>query len=313
MSSEMTENKKRSPLRLILKLVVYLAGGVVFAVLFYLLFALLWSNRTEKALKDENAYLQEHYDNLLERTNLVDYVLDGLEARDSKIYNNIFNADPPTAEALFDLDSTYMIEKYYSESESSLIEDSKNSLQDLETASAQIDRQIRAIEDRMKAEDFNQNNFPSIVPLRNFTIAATGATVGKKINPFYKSLGQHNGIDLMAPYGTEVIATADGKVVEVLRQGKGLGNLVIIDHGDGLKSVYAHLSDIYVAINQRVTRGKVIGKVGNSGTAFTASLHYEIRKEGRAMDPVNYFFASLSPSTYSEMLLVANTAGQSLD
>ena len=110
-----------------------------------------------------------------------------------------------------------------------------------------------------------------------------------------------------------VVAPADGKVVDVLRQSKGLGNLVVIDHGDGLRTVYAHLSDIYVAINQKVSRGKVIGKVGSSGASFTASLHYEVRKEGRAMDPVNYFFASLSPSAYGEMLLVANTTGQSLD
>ena len=89
--------------------------------------------------------------------------------------------------------------------------------------------------------------------------------------------------------------------------------MVIIDHGNGLRTVYAHLSEIYVAINQKVARGKVIGRVGNSGAAMTTALHYEVRKNGRAVDPVNYFFGSLSPALYSEMLLVANTTGQSLD
>ena len=117
----------------------------------------------------------------------------------------------------------------------------------------------------------------------------------------------------MAPYGTDVTATAGGVVVEVLKQNKGLGNMVIIDHGDGFQTTYAHLSDIYVAINQKVKRGKVIGRVGNSGTSFSTSLHYEVRKSGRAVDPVNYFFANLSPSAYSDMLLLANTTGQSLD
>ena len=291
----------------------FLLGGLVAAAILYALFALVFSNRKERALLDENEYLQEHYANLLERSDLVDDVIDGLEARDGKIYRDIFNAEPLTSEALFAADTVDMLEKYYSAGEASLIEDSKNELARLEGSAAQVERLIRAISDQMAGENFHQNNFPSIIPLRNFTIAQTGATVGKKINPFYKSMGQHTGIDLMAPYGTEVIATADGKVVDVLRQNKGLGNLVVIDHGDGLRSVYAHLSDIYVAINQKVTRGKVIGKVGSSGASFTASLHYEVRKGGRAMDPVNYFFASLSPATYGEMLLVANTTGQSLD
>ena len=291
----------------------FLLGGIAAAAVLYALLALVFSSPREKALLEENDYLQEHYSSLLERSDLVDDVIDGLEARDGKIYRDIFDAAPPTADALFAADSVDMLEKYYSDSEAALIGDASSELDRLAVSASQVDRLIREINDRMEDENFKQNNFPSIVPLRNFTIAQTGATVGKKINPFYKSMGQHNGIDLMAPYGTEVIATADGKVVDVLRQGKGLGNLVVIDHGDGLRSVYAHLSDIYVAINQKVTRGKVIGKVGSSGASFTASLHYEVRKGGRAMDPVNYFFASLSPSTYGEMLLVANTTGQSLD
>ncbi len=291
----------------------FLLGGVAAAALLYALFALVFSNRAERALEQENEYLQEHYANLLERSDLADDVIEGLEMRDSKIYNDIFQADPPSADALFAADSVDMPERFYAESEADLIEDSSSELARLEGSAAQVERLIRAISDQMAGENFHQNNFPSIIPLRNFTLAQTGATVGKKINPFYKSIGQHTGIDLMAPHGTEVIATADGKVVDVLRQNKGLGNLVVIDHGDGLRTVYAHLSDIYVAINQKVTRGKVIGKVGSSGASFTASLHYEVRKGGRAMDPVNYFFASLSPATYSEMLLVANTTGQSLD
>ena len=307
------DEHKPSPGKVLVSVLRYLAGGVAAAVVFYTLFALVYSNRREKALQEENAYLREHYATLLERSDMVDDVIEGLQARDGKIYKGIFDANPPDFDALFTDDSPEMLEKYYSAGEASLIEESKQRLERLDVSAAQVDRLISAIGDRMADEKFSQKNFPSVIPLRNFTLAATGATVGKKMNPFYKSMGQHNGIDLMAPYGTEVIATADGQVVEVLRQGKGLGNLVVIDHGAGLRTVYAHLSDIYVAINQKVSRGRVIGKVGSSGASFTASLHYEVRKEGRAMDPVNYFFASLSPSTYGEMLLVANTTGQSLD
>ncbi|MBR5033938.1 MAG: M23 family metallopeptidase [Bacteroidales bacterium] len=293
--------------------VSYLSWTLLVAVVIYGLFSLIYTSDKERALAEENAYLKEHYDNLLERSNLVDDVLDGLEARDSKIYNSIFDIDPPSADALYGTDPEDQLERFYADSEQQLIDDSQAVVGELCLTAAQVDRQIRAITEQMEGENFSKNNFPSVIPLRTFTIAQTGATVGRKINPFFKSMSMHGGIDLMAPYGTEVLSTADGKVVEVLRQGRGLGNMVIIDHGNGLKTVYAHLSDIYVAINQKVTRGKVIGKVGNSGASFASALHYEVRKQGRAVDPVNYFFGSLSPALSSEMLLIANTTGQSLD
>ena len=291
----------------------YLAGGLAVALVVYALSALVISDGRERALKAENDYLKEHYDNLISRSRLVDDVLASLQSRDKAIYNNIFDAYPPSVEAILGDNSEETLEEYYASSEEQLVSDANNRLQALAASAANVDRAIRAIDGRLQDEDFKKNNFPSVIPLRNFTIAQTGATVGRKINPFYKSMADHNGIDLMAPYGTEVLAAAEGKVVEVLHQGKGLGNMVIIDHGNGLRTVYAHLSDIYVAMNQRVSRGRVIGKVGSSGASFTASLHYEVRKDGRAVDPVNYFFASASPAAYSEMLLIANTTGQSLD
>ena len=291
----------------------FLGWSLLAAVAFYGLYSLLLTSPREKALQEENAYLKEHYASLLERSELVDDVLDGLEERDSKIYNNIFDINPPSAEALYGTDPEARLLRFYAEGEQQLIEESHDALDGLCHTAAQVDRQIRAITEQIEGDNFEKNNFPSLIPLRNFTIAQTGATVGRKINPFFKTLSMHGGIDLMAPYGTEVLATGGGKVVEVLRQGRGMGNLVIIDHGDGLRTVYAHLSDIYVAINQKVQRGKVIGKVGNSGASFASALHYEVRKNGRAVDPVNYFFGSLSPAVYSEMLLIANTTGQSLD
>ena len=291
----------------------HLLGGLVAAAVIYALYSLAFSSREEKALLAENEYLQEHYDNLLERSLRVDDVLDGLEARDKMIYNNIFNMDPPTAEGLIETGSEEDLERYFSAGEEQLIVSSRDALADLENVSRQVDRQIRAINDQLAAPGFDPKKFPSVMPLKNFTLARTGATTGKKINPFFKTLVDHSGIDLTAPYGTEVIATASGVVVEVVKQERGLGNTVIIDHGNGLRTTYAHLSDTYVAISQRVPQGKVIGRVGNSGAAFTTSLHYEVRRSGRAVDPVNYFFGSLSPATYGDMLMIANTTGQSLD
>ena len=271
----------------------YLLLGLLIALGLYGIYELVYIGKQDRALQRENKYLQEHYDNLLARSYLVDDVLKGLQARDNQIYHNIFNVDPPSEEGLIGSGDESELEKYFAADEEQLVKSSHEALEDLARTAGQVDRQIKAINDCLSAR--------------------TGATTGKKINPFFKTFASHTGIDLMAPYGTDVTATAGGVVVEVLKQNKGLGNMVIIDHGDGFQTTYAHLSDIYVAINQKVKRGKVIGRVGNSGTSFSTSLHYEVRKSGRAVDPVNYFFANLSPSAYSDMLLLANTTGQSLD
>ena len=295
------------------RILTFVSSSVAAALLIYLILSLVVTTDGERSLERENKYLREHYESLLERTSLVDDVLDGLEARDDEIYHSIFDIYPPSADALLGEGPEDRLERFYSDSEQQLIEDSAGALDRMGTLAAQVDRQLKAIGAVIGEEGFQKNNFPSVIPLRNFTIAQTGATVGRKINPFFKSMSVHGGIDLMAPYGTEVTATAGGRVVEVLRQGSGMGNMVIIDHGNGLRTVYAHLSDIFVAINQNVVRGKVIGKVGNSGASFATALHYEVLKNGRPVAPVHYFFGSLSPALYSEMLVVANTAGQSLD
>ena len=305
--------KKKNILRIPARVALFLAMGTAVAALLYVALSFIVTTDSEKRLQNENEYLASHCESLEERTRLVDDVLDALEDRDSKIYRHIFDIDPPSADMMYDLDGEAHLDRFFSDSEDQLINDSYEVLGQLEVTAAQIDRQLRAINDQMAGEAFQKNNFPSVIPLRNFTIAGTGATVGRKINPFFKTISLHGGIDLMAPYGTDVMATADGKVVEVLRQGSGMGNMVIIDHGGGLKTVYAHLSDVKVAIGQKVVRGRVIGKVGNSGSSMNTALHYEVRKSGRAVDPVHYFFGSLSPALYSEMLLVANTTGQSLD
>lgn len=289
----------------------YLCTGLLAAALIYLLAGLVFQSKEERSLRAENRYLEGHYDNMLSKSRLVDDVIYSLEMRDGEIYNAIFHTDPPALET-GNADQA-QTENYFSMTEEDLILGSQSALEELAQPFAQIDREIRAIKDKFADEDFKKKYFPSIIPLRNFTIQQTGATTGLRISPFFKTLQSHNGIDLMAPYGTEVVAAASGRVVDVICQSKGLGNRVVIDHGNGICTVYAHLSEMNVKISQNVEQGKVIGKVGSSGTTFAAALHYEVLRNGRPMDPVNYFFADLSPALFHEMTRLAETTGQSLD
>ena len=132
----------------------------------------------------------------------------------------------------------------------------------------------------------------------------------------------HDGMDLVASVGTEVVATANGRVSLTRRSSRESGNSVEIDHGNGYKTVYSHLGDILVYSHlgdilvrngMVVERGETIARVGNSGMSFAPHLHYKVVLRGKEVDPLNYFFASLSMEQYKEMLLISSNTGQSLD
>ena len=149
--------------------------------------------------------------------------------------------------------------------------------------------------------------------LRDFSFAQTGASTGERINPFYKVKIMHNGLDLIAPAGDPVYAAADGVVSSVTRSRKGLGNVVSIDHGNGYVTRYAHLADMEVVKGRKVKKGTRIGYVGVSGNSFAPHLHYEVIRDTVVVDPVNHFFASVTPDEYVNMLIMSASTGQSMD
>ena len=154
---------------------------------------------------------------------------------------------------------------------------------------------------------------PSIVPIRDFSIRQSGASVGRKVNPFYKSIVEHTGMDLLAGTGTEVLAAADGVVEKAVRNGKKEGNSIVINHKNGYVTKYIHMGDILVRQGQKVSQGTVIGRVGVSGMSFAPHLHYEVWFNDEVMDPMNYFFATVTPQMFREMAIVVANTGQSLD
>ena len=160
---------------------------------------------------------------------------------------------------------------------------------------------------------------PSVVkppmksPIEGLKYAQVGSSVGQKLNPFYKVLAHHDGVDLIAGQGTPVLATADGVVTDVRKSGKGLGNVVEITHEGGYVTTFAHLEDIVVRKGEKVKAGKKLASVGMSGNSFAPHLHYEIRKDGKIEDPVNYMFGSFFPEEYMKVAYMAATTGQSMD
>ena len=153
---------------------------------------------------------------------------------------------------------------------------------------------------------------PSIMPVSNNDLKRTASGWGMRMHPIYKILRFHYGMDFTANTGTDVFATGIGVVKSATRE-TGYGNTVVIDHGYGYATYYAHLSRINVQIGQKVNRGDVIGYVGSTGTSTAPHLHYEVSKNGVKVNPQNYYFQDLTPAEYEKMIAISSNMGQSFD
>lgn len=159
-------------------------------------------------------------------------------------------------------------------------------------------------------------SIPSIKPVREDQLKRKLRNLsgyGMRLHPVHKVKKFHKGIDFTAPKGTDVIATGNGKVVRVENKRRGYGKNIIIDHGYGYRSLYAHLSKVDVKKGDVIKKGQVIGKVGNTGTSTASHLHYEVHINGKAVNPINYCMDGLSTEEYKELVDMASVANQSFD
>lgn len=298
---------KRSVRSVLVRVVKYFLASVSLAVLYYMIFSMFFSTDKERRLKAENRMYEKVYPEMEQKQKLLEDVVDGLEAKDNTIYRDLFQSDVIS----FDAGSRDFLSGSDSLEVLDIILHSESVYAPLRDKAEEIDGEFMSVF-RMLSSDSTALP-PLELPLRNFAYTSVGASVGSKINPFYKVKVRHDGLDMIAPSGTPVYASAEGIVASVQRSAKGLGNVVTLDHGNGYLTRYAHLSDIDVLKGRRVKKGALVGKVGMSGNSFAPHLHYEVWKDTVALDPVNYFFGSISPDDYSAMLLLSAGAGQSLD
>jgi murein DD-endopeptidase MepM/ murein hydrolase activator NlpD len=155
-------------------------------------------------------------------------------------------------------------------------------------------------------------SMPSIMPVSNKDLKQTASGWGMRIHPIYKIPRFHSGMDFTAATGTDVFATGIGVVKSAVRE-SGYGNTVVIDHGFGFETFYAHLNKINVKVGQKVNRGDVIGFVGSTGTSTAPHLHYEVSRNGQKVNPQNYYFQDLTPDEYEKMIAISSNMGQSFD
>ena len=139
---------------------------------------------------------------------------------------------------------------------------------------------------------------PTLPPVSKQHLKRISAHFGMRMHPIYKIRKMHEGVDFSAPPGTAVYSAADGYVKWVQTHNKGYGKHLLIDHGNGFQTHYAHMHTIIVQPGQRITRGQQIGTVGNSGDSTAPHLHYEVYRNGRRVNPVEYFVGELTAAEY---------------
>ncbi len=154
---------------------------------------------------------------------------------------------------------------------------------------------------------------PAIQPLSSKDLTRFGSSFGMRFHPILKVVRPHEGIDLTAPRGTPIYATADGVALQAGYRAGGFGKKILLDHGFGYQTLYGHCEEVLVKPGQQVKRGEVIGKVGSTGLSKSPHLHYEVHVNGRPTDPINYYANDLSPEEYDRMIDMLSRADPSFD
>lgn len=295
--------------RTLVTLFIYMLLTFTLAVLVYLAFSLVFRTDTERRLRREIRMYERLYKDLEEREELLGDAIAGLQHKDNDIYALVFHS--PGAPMLDPLDRADAVSAADTIPESRLSEYTRDKVNALMRQSKAVDAAFERIFQALT--DSALVLPPMSLPIADITYPQVGASAGRKMNPFYKAYVYHEGLDLIVSRGTPVLAAADGTVTSAVVSQKGQGRTVRIAHAGGYETVYAHLESINVYVGQTVQAGTKIGTVGMSGQAFAPHLHYEVRKDGVAKDPVGFFFASVSPAEYVNMLYMSISTLQSMD
>jgi murein DD-endopeptidase MepM/ murein hydrolase activator NlpD len=287
--------------------------AVVAAIMLFVL-SIFFDTPGERQQKRENKQLVAQYEFLNKKLELMEQTMEQIKERDDNIYRLIFGAEPISKaqrEAGFGGVNRYKELEGYNNSEL-VIETSKK----LDQLLKQLDVQWKSYEEVVelaKEKEVFLASIPAISPIADKDLTRFASGYGYRIHPIYRTRKMHTGIDLTAPTGTEVYATGDGKIIKTGYTPGGYGKRIIVDHGFGYKTLYAHLNDIYVKEGQKVKRGELIGAVGNTGRSTAPHLHYEVRKNNKTENPVNYYYNDLTPEQYDEVITVSSRMNMSFD
>ena len=293
---------------------LHLGVSVVLALIIIIVSYPLITRYTEKEKNQEIEKLQETYSKMNQQIQDISNELEVLKMRDDSIYSGIFGVSP--------VSKSLRIGGTGGTDEFDYLRGYDNS--DLMLQSAQL---VKSLENQLKIhkKGFDRidklahtrseklSHIPAVQPIHNHNLIRVASGFGMRMHPVYNVPKMHYGIDFTAKTGTDIYATGDGKVERVRKSYSGYGKHVVINHGFGYKTLYAHMHDFSVKQGQKVKRGDIIGQVGNTGTSTGPHLHYEVIRNNKKIDPTNFFFNDLNYEQYQEMIKISSQIKTSLD
>lgn len=309
LSFERVETSARNILK---KIFIHLFSSAFIGFLFFIGFSFFIDSPEEKQLKKDLKTMKIQYRLLDKKIDRLSKVSKDLQQRDNNLYRVIFQAEPLPDYTSGNYQNNELINELSDKSSHKILNETS---QKVEALSKQIYSQIKSydeIVELLKTNETKLQNIPAIQPILNKDLTRIASGFGYRIDPIYHTRKMHTGMDFTAPIGTDIYATGNGTVTFAGWK-QGYGNTIIIDHGFGYETLYAHLKNIKVRERQKINRTDIIGTVGNTGKSTGPHLHYEVFFKGQHVDPLNYYFLDLSPEEYDKMIQLAQNAGQVLD
>ncbi|MBO5856382.1 MAG: M23 family metallopeptidase [Alistipes sp.] len=275
--------------------------ALVIAVVSNILISIWFDTPKMAIIRRDNQYLKAQYTILQEKIRSAEQTLADVRHRDQFVYRPLLGVDTLNIPQVY---AEYNDSKYADlptgEYEELIVEGWKS----IDKLMREIYYASRSLDDTQDLAE-NKEEFstviPAIWPIDRTKLKDVSSLYGMRVHPRYGYWKMHEGVDLSAPKGTPVYATGNGVVVRASWQ-RGYGELIELNHGFGYKTRYGHLSKMYVSPGDSVTRGQVIGEVGNTGVSSGAHLHYEVRFRDKTVNPIHYFNKDMSPESYVDLM-----------
>jgi murein DD-endopeptidase MepM/ murein hydrolase activator NlpD len=313
--SSLRYEKLETPLRVkLLRVLGFLSASIVTALIIVSIAYRFFPSANEKRLMQENESLADNYEVLDQKVRKMQKDLAELEKRDNEVYRTIFEANPlPDSARAKEQQQLAELQQVLQMNKTQLTNSIVANISNLNARMTRQDKSYNEIAGFIKNKEQLLASTPAIQPVSNKTLTRVASGFGYRVDPVYKTVKFHGGLDFAAPQGTPIYATANGTVKVAGNLGNGYGNHVVVNHGYGYETLYGHMYRINVRSGRAVKRGEILGYVGSTGKSTGPHLHYEVHKNGRPIDPVYFFYNDLTPEQFDRILKMAAASNQSLD
>lgn len=289
--------------------------GIVLGFGTFILLITFIPSPSQKKLAEENDRINSQYQLLTKQLDDALEVMTLIQERDDNFYRVMLQADSiPTALRTGNIKNSTRYDQWDNLRTGTIV---KETTQKMDLLNRMLYTQSRSFDELVELSKEHEDrllHIPAIQPVSNKDLKRTASGYGRRIDPIYKTVRFHKGMDFSAPTGTDIFATADGTITSIGWK-QGYGNCIVINHGYDYETLYAHIHKFKEGLRHgsKVSRGDVIASVGNTGKSTGPHLHYEVKYKGVHQNPQNYYFLDLTPEEYDEMIRISSNSSQTFD